>query len=350
MNKDKEAFSFIQRFLFQMKNLHKEAQRIRYHYEETMEHSNMLHYVVEPIQSWCRDDKNWSKSVKYSFHIHRVPFQIVVYFPHNHSIDERKMLQYIVMWFLVSLNYAPPSCKKNFRFFIYLTPFLKRLPTPEVITEFNVNTGLTQPCLDIPHKDGVVYRSEEWFKVLIHESFHLLGLDKSIDDAWDRELSHFLIRKTGIDEKPELGLYESYTEFWAELFHLFFRAYDEVKEERHIARYFKTILKEEQAFSDMQTRTVQNMLKRQYKFNNDTVKLHSYFTFKNILIQNVYTFVDFCIKTNGREHPFVKVHSYENKKKTLKLWDHLVNHTKTRKNRQNNSNSLRMTHRDLKCG
>ena len=61
--------------------------------------------------------------------------------------------------------------------YIFLTDLKKKLPehTGQEIGKINVNTGFTMTCR--PKSNIVIYRKEEWFKVLIHETFHNFGLD-----------------------------------------------------------------------------------------------------------------------------------------------------------------------------
>ena len=60
---------------------------------------------------------------------------------------------------------------------MYLTPTVKKLPHNklEILSQDHCNTAVTTAC----EKEGeiLIFREEEWFKVLIHETFHLLCLD-----------------------------------------------------------------------------------------------------------------------------------------------------------------------------
>lgn len=94
---------------------------------------------------------------------------------------------------------------------LYLTPFKKKLPVNliNILGPKNCNTGVTMGCA----KNGeiLIYREEEWFKVLIHETFHSLCLDFN---NMHLEKLNGKIRSL-IHIKSEYNLFESYTETWA---------------------------------------------------------------------------------------------------------------------------------------
>jgi hypothetical protein len=67
----------------------------------------------------------------------------------------------------------------------------------------------------------VVFRNEEWFKVLLHETFHNFALDFSdmnMEKCHAKILSIFPV-------KSEVNLFESYTEFWAKIMNIAFCSY-----------------------------------------------------------------------------------------------------------------------------
>ena len=97
--------------------------------------------------------------------------------------------------------------------YLWLTPLRKRFPSTPPITEEHMNTGVTNTVDEI-----LVYRREEWWKVLMHESIHLFHLDFATLDTSgiDRQL-HAVFR--GV-RQSETKAYEAYCETWAELLHL----------------------------------------------------------------------------------------------------------------------------------
>jgi len=162
-------------------------------------------------------------------------------------------------------KYSNNECGKNLECLIYLTPFKRKLPNfskdemsaqmyhyydaPEndtdndsdnmygagirthgVIGASHVNGGLSNIC----QLDGriIVYRREEWFKVLIHETMHNYGLDFTTLDLSNANKKLHSIFSVQTDIK----LFESYCETWARVMNVFFESYFELN--RHSRVFF----------------------------------------------------------------------------------------------------------------
>ena len=113
------------------------------------------------------------------------------------------------------------KCSKNLELYLYLTPFKKELPDNQmtILDAKHVNTAFTSGCRE--NTQIVLYRSEEWFKVFIHETFHNFGLDFS-----DMNLSSVNKRiKDIFNMNIEYNLYESYCETWARIINTMFFTY-----------------------------------------------------------------------------------------------------------------------------
>jgi hypothetical protein len=79
------------------------------------------------------------------------------------------------------------------------------------LNKIHVNTGFTYTCP--ADSEIVIFRKEEWFKVLIHETFHNFALDFS--DMNQQEATRHILSIFKVNS--EVNLFESYTEFWAEI-------------------------------------------------------------------------------------------------------------------------------------
>ena len=112
---------------------------------------------------------------------------------------------------------------------IFFTPFIKKLPEnnetfkTSIISSINVNTGYTESNItDINHKNIVIYRKEEWFKVLIHETLHAFNLDfhninfNSYIENFKKEFSYV---------ESDFLFNEAYCEFWANIINLSYYSY-----------------------------------------------------------------------------------------------------------------------------
>ena len=169
----------------------------------------------------------------------------------------------IYIWLKVLSKYSSIECGKNLECFIYLTPFKRKLPScssvetstnmyhytdsPEsesdddaenmygagnkndsVISASHVNGGLSDIC----QTNGriVVYRKEEWFKVLIHETMHNYGLDFS---TLDLSMANKKLRSI-FSIQTDIKIFESYCEIWARIMNVFFESYFEINRHSRI--------------------------------------------------------------------------------------------------------------------
>jgi hypothetical protein len=144
--------------------------------------------------------------------------------------DLKKMLAYAkhvcALMHLVSMHASRATCSATLNIFIYMTKFKKLFPTANghTLHAEHANTGLSYHCAK--NNDLVVYRKEEWFKVLIHESFHAFGLSfietdmpAGVDDTMQR-----MLQRTYAISHPVL-VYETYCEIWARILNVFFSCF-----------------------------------------------------------------------------------------------------------------------------
>jgi hypothetical protein len=129
----------------------------------------------------------------------------------------------ILVWLYIINEYSSKKCSKNITLYIYFTSLTKKLPSSNIhiLGENNVNTAFTHTCP--VNSEIVIFRKEEWFKVLMHETFHNFALDFSDMNSQssickERILSIFPVNSN-------VNLYEAYTEFWAELMNAVFCSY-----------------------------------------------------------------------------------------------------------------------------
>ena len=123
-------------------------------------------------------DSTDSIEITYNFSLEER--NITVHFILENSTDITKCDNHIslIIHLMCILNiYSNKMCSKKLNIFIYMTSLKKELPktNAHVLNQTNVNTAFTRTCM--PTAEIVIFRKEEWFKVLIHESFHNFGLD-----------------------------------------------------------------------------------------------------------------------------------------------------------------------------
>lgn len=129
----------------------------------------------------------------------------------------KRYVVWIVHWIEIAHQFSEKKCVHPVNLHLYLTPFKKELSNiKEVLGEPHVNTAYTWHCS--PNNRIVLYRLEEWFKVLIHESFHFFGFEnfKKKDEARLKDCFPLPV---------DLHVGEAYGEFWARVINCFYCAY-----------------------------------------------------------------------------------------------------------------------------
>jgi hypothetical protein len=132
----------------------------------------------------------------------------------------------IYIWLHMCSKYADQACTETLNVFIYPTPFTKNLPTnpATIIGPEHINTAFTMSCV----KNGqiIIFREEEWFKVLIHETFHSYGLDFATKEH--SGLKNVLREMFPIN--TDFDIYEAYTETWARIINCAFCSFNALPE------------------------------------------------------------------------------------------------------------------------
>ena len=128
------------------------------------------------------------------------------------------------LWFEIVSRFASADCNRELDVYFYMTSLTKYLPpgTKETINVSHVNTAFTYSCR--AKNEIVLFRKEEWLKVLMHESFHSFGLDFSNmnNQACHRRIRTEMFPNLGLSE---INVFEAYTEFWAEIWNIAFCVY-----------------------------------------------------------------------------------------------------------------------------
>lgn len=212
----------------------------------------------------------------------------------------------VIAWLRFVSTIAAPHCAKDLHIHVLATDAKKVLPrnieTP--IDQIHANTAFTTSCA--PTNEIFVFRREEWFKVLLHETFHCMGLDFSADwNATEISNSHILSAFPAIDPRTDVRLYETFCEMWAELFYIAFSAFSKNGSmTRFSETKYREVLFREQRFSIYQS----NKLLRRAGFTVDELSHKtaskplyrentqslSYYILKSALLWNVDGFLQWC--------------------------------------------------------
>lgn len=218
----------------------------------------------------------------------------------------------IIMWLYILNQYASKQCAPNLIVYFYFTSLEKKLPNSNIfiLDEINVNTAFTTTC----PKDSeiVVFRREEWFKVFIHETFHNFGLDFSDmnnTDCNNHILNIFKVNST-------VNVYETYTEFWAEIINSLFCSFFLLKDKNDIQEFLsnsdffinfertysffqmvKTLNFMGLSYKDLYSKSAKSILLRENLYKEKTNVL-AYYVIKTILMNNYQGFLAWCKRNN----------------------------------------------------
>ena len=238
------------------------------------------------------------------------------------------------LWLYVLHYFAPETCSKKVDLYFYFTDHLKTLDNTLLKTPLDmkhVNTAFTTSCS--PRTDIHLFRTEEWFKVFMHETFHNMGLDFSERqfDQDNRAADQFIHRLFPVG--VEVRLFETYCETWAELIHTVFFVYfmHPPSAEIHLGQMVKKIEKHmqyEQLWSayqcikvlrhygltykqltDLDCPRAKKMRETQYKENTYVL---SYYVIKSVFLTNIDDFLVWTLEYNGRSNPVLFKKTGEN--------------------------------------
>jgi hypothetical protein len=216
-------------------------------------------------------------------------------------------LKKIFTWFHGIDSFTPPECSKKLDIYISFTPSLKLLPKKkyEPIGRKNANTAFTYSCMErnVIH----IFREEEWFKVLIHETFHNLDLDFS---KYDHGFSDKYIQ-TIFPNRTNVKFYESYCEIWALIFNSLFYSL-------HHNKSLNFILNKELDFSLFQCSKILDHFNLKYNYlyltntkaltsmenYKENTPILSYYFIKTIFLYNINEFLEWCYKENDKSIRF----------------------------------------------
>ena len=187
------------------------------------------------------------------FTINRRLYTIFLVFPSASSSTSpyamKQKIKRIYIWFYILQYYAMTHCSHKVTIYLYLTDEKKEIPLlkKNPIDKIHANTAFTTSCAN--ETEITIYRQEEWFKVLLHESFHNMGLDfsgmqETITQSTMLQLFHI---------ESEVNLFETYCEIWAEtmnvVFYLFFT---EKNHDETLIQKIEICLQHEQIFTLIQ--------------------------------------------------------------------------------------------------
>lgn len=194
------------------------------------------------------------KPVLRSFHVH-------LYYGLGNKPSQTfitKQFEKIFVWFHFVSRFSSGECSKTVNLHLYNIDENKVFPKHgEPIDSLHANSAFTTSCM--PETSIYIYRIEEWYKVLMHESFHNFGLDFSqLDEHYGKQAVLSLFPHV---ETESIRIYESYCETWATFFNAFLVSFFSTQKKENmslILKKTKSMMCDECIFSIMQTVRILN--------------------------------------------------------------------------------------------
>ena len=211
------------------------------------------------------------------------------------KLDDKYLtnIKMIYIWLKICASYASKTCAKTLDIYIYQTPFLKELPNKVTTTlgVEHVNTAFTISCS--PEGEIVIFRNEEWFKVLIHETFHAYGLDSGANNK--NQLLKFLSQLFPIDSDYDIS--EAYAETWARIMNTAlcsFNALENKKDFSTFINYMNFNLQLERLFSLYQCNKVLGFMGLTYNNIHESGEKNAYLR-KNLYREDTHVFAYYIL-------------------------------------------------------
>ena len=294
---------------------------------------NNYGYIVEEIKLQFENMSKIGKS--YTFTLGSRKFNINIIKPiaiHKQRSQQQyektytfidKFFRKMYVWLFVACKFANSICSPQLDIYVYLTDSVKKIPDVQYVSinENHANTAFTMAC-PVNTNEIYIFRSEEWFKVFIHETFHSLGLDFATmpeESTEDKMFSIFPV-------KCNLRFYEAYTEFWAEIINVIFISVNTIEcknttdiDIKQVITKIEQHIHNEQVFSlfqcvkvlnhygikyrELYENTKQSQYIRTMRYKEET-QVFSYHILKSILIYYYSEFMEWCCIHNNMSIQF----------------------------------------------
>ena len=259
--------------------------------------------------------------IEFNVIIHSIPIKVIfLLIPNKNPNIYLFNFQKICSWLQFIIPYSN-SKMKSFKMVLYLSDFKKKLPNnqTDILDNIHCNTAVTYACAI--NGSCLIYREEEWFKVMIHETMHAFCLDFSGLDYKSLRRNMKKIFPLKID----FEISESYSEFWATILNSLFKSYYLIQDDKindfEIYYYnFSSFVYLEIAYSLFQTVKLMKFMNIEYEdlYKNKVIykqktNVFEYYIIKMIYLFNYIEFLKLCKINNTNYINFYKSNTMLNK-------------------------------------
>jgi hypothetical protein len=240
-------------------------------------------------------------------------YTIFMFYPTKNKRQQSSIVDFfsdcsmkIYIWLCYIQPFIRTNCSKTMDVHIWFSSEKKLLIHREkIMSSKHANSAFTTSCRE--DTSIYIYRKEEWLKVFIHETFHSLGLDFShiANNRFEMMVSSlFPVKST-----QGIRSYESYCEFWAEMYHIVFVSFFQTTSKSEFRNISNELLKNEIQFSAFQLIKILKHFDPSLRYNSfiqhktslitENTSVLSYYVMKFVLLFFCNDFEEWCKKYNG---------------------------------------------------
>ena len=291
-------------------------------------------FLSREMREYIKNNSRKILTFKCTIHKRNIQLCFILFKSHMGSSCHEAVTYYktyahrVFMWLhMISLH---SNCVESLTIYVYLTPFKKQLPEKksEIISPVNANTGYTYRCEK--KNQIVIYREEEWFKVLLHETIHAFGNDFDDENGDINRDTTYFKKIFSLPPHIDVQLSETYSEIWARIMNVAFQTYFknppslESRTAKQFKKNFDFYLHLESVFSLYQCIKILDFMGINYKiliddsdhskkmmrtFYRENTHVFAYYVLTSILLHSHNDFLSWCIKNNGPGLYMFKVRS-----------------------------------------
>tara|TARA_Y100000389_G_scaffold34143_1_gene29030 strand:+ start:873 stop:2102 length:1230 start_codon:yes stop_codon:yes gene_type:complete len=277
------------------------------------------HFVPNPIKEYIKTQ--FKGYIKLSLFYNKTNISVVIPLKnedYNRLNDYDEYTRIIFAWFILALKHSTLSVR-SLNLYLFMSEIDKKLPESslEILEPLNCNSAVTTACN--ANGEILVYRKEEWLKVLMHETMHILcldfsgmeyeGLKKNVAELFPIE-SDFLISET-------------YSEFWGNTMNNYMLSYilmDDVPSLDMFIKFNDLFTYYEKMFSLLQLTKILNHMGLVYedlyskkqlsvekrKLYKEKTNVFVYYILKAVLLYHKEEFIIWCDNANDNIINFAK--------------------------------------------